>query len=91
MVTRPQIEGLPLNGRNYLELVKLEPGAQQPTRTSNNRTLVPLLGSPMGQNGRATRITVDGGSVMEVGNGGSAMGFSQEECRNLKSLPSTLI
>ena len=78
MVTRPQIEGLPLNGRNFLELAKLEPGAQQPTRTSNNRTLVPLLGSPVGQNGRATRVTVDGGSVMEVGNGGSAMGFSEE-------------
>jgi hypothetical protein len=78
MVTRPQIEGLPLNGRNFLELAKLEPGAQQPTRTSNNRTLVPLLGSPVGQNGRATRVTVDGGSIMEVGNGGSAMGFSQE-------------
>jgi hypothetical protein len=78
LVTRPQIDGLPLNGRNFLELAKLEPGAQQPTRTSNNRTLVPLLGAPVGQNGRSTRVTVDGGSVMEVGNGGSAMGFSQE-------------
>jgi hypothetical protein len=78
MIARPQIEGLPLNGRNFLELAKLEPGAQQPTRTSNNRTLVPLLGSPMGQNGRSTRVIVDGGSVMEVGNGGSAMGFSEE-------------
>lgn len=78
MITRPQIEGLPLNGRNFLELAKLEPGARQPTRTSNNRTLVPLLGAPVAQNGRATRVTVDGGSVMEVGNGGSAMGFSQE-------------
>lgn len=78
MVTRSQIEGLPLNGRNFLELVKLEPGAQQPIRASNNRTLVPLLGSPVGLNGRSTRVTVDGGSVMEVGNGGSAMGFSQE-------------
>jgi len=77
-VTRSQIEGLPLNGRNFLELTKLEPGAQQPTKTSNNRTLVPLLGSPVGQNGRGTRLTVDGGSVMEVGNGGVAMGFSQE-------------
>ena len=76
--TRAQIEGLPLNGRNFLELSKLEPGAQQPTRTANNRTLVPLLGSPVGQNGRATRVIVDGGSVMEVGNGGSAMGLSQE-------------
>lgn len=78
LITRTQIEGLPLNGRNFLELAKLEPGAQQPARTSNNRTLVPLLGSPVGQNGRATRITVDGGSIMEVGNGGSAMGFSAE-------------
>ncbi len=78
VVTRPQIEGLPLNGRSFLELAKLEPGAQQPTRASNNRTLVPLLGSPAGQNGRGTRVTVDGGSVMQIGNGGSAMGFSQE-------------
>ena len=78
VVTRPQIEGVPLNGRNFLELTKLEPGAQQPTHASNNRTLVPLLGSPVFQNGRATRVTVDGGSIMEIGNGGAAMGFSQE-------------
>src|SRR5213080_3208191 len=78
MIARPQIEGLPLNGRNFLELAKLEPGAQQPTKISNNRTVVPLLGAPVGVNGRATRVTVDGGSIMEVGNGGSAMGFSQE-------------
>ena len=78
MVTRPQIEGLPLNGRNFLELAKLEPGAQQPTRTSNNRTLVPLLGAPIGQSGRGTRVTVDGGSVMAIANGGSAMDFSED-------------
>jgi hypothetical protein len=78
MITRPQVEGVPLNGRSFLELAKLEPGAQQPTKTSTNRTLVPLLGSPVAQNGRATRVTVDGGSVMEVGNGGVAMGFSEE-------------
>jgi hypothetical protein len=78
MVSTAQVEGLPVNGRNFLELVKLEPGAQQPARTSNKRILVPLLGSPVGQNGRATRVTVDGGSIMEVGNGGVAMGFSNE-------------
>jgi len=78
VVTPSQIETVPLNGRDYLELAKLEPGAQQPTRASNNRTLVPLLGAPAGQNGRATRVTVDGGSVMEIGNGGAAMGLSQE-------------
>jgi len=78
VVTRAQTEGLPLNGRNFLELAKLEPGAQQPTRASNNRTFVPLLGSPVAYNGRATRVTVDGGSVMQIGNGGAAMSFSQE-------------
>src|SRR5262249_24367812 len=84
MVTRSQIEGLPLNGRNPLELAKLEPGALQPTKVSNNRTLVPCWGSPVGLNGRATRVTVDGGSFMEVGNGGSAMGFSQEEVQEFE-------
>ena len=78
VVTRPQIEGLPLNGRSFLELAKLEPGAQQPTQANNNRTFVPLLGAPVALNGRATRVTVDGGSIMQIGNGGTAMGFSQE-------------
>ncbi len=78
VVTRSQVEGLPLNGRSFLELEKLEPGAQQPTRANNNRTLVPLLGAPVGLSGRATRVTVDGGSIMEIGNGGALMGFSQE-------------
>ena len=78
LVSRKQIEDLPINGRNYLELVKLEPGVQAPTRASSNRTFVPALGQPLGNSGRGTRVTVDGGSVMAVGNGGSAMGFSQE-------------
>src|SRR5262249_52408165 len=77
-ITQLQIDGLPVNGRNYLEFIKLQPGAQAPTRVSNHRIFMPLLGSRIGLNGRATRITVDGGSVMEVGNGGSALGFSQE-------------
>jgi hypothetical protein len=77
-VTQRQIEGLPLNGRSFLELAKLEPGVQPPTRASSNRLFVPALGQPQGNNGRGTRITVDGGSIMAVGVGGSAIGFSQE-------------
>ena len=81
VVTQAQIEGLPLNGRSFLELAKLEPGVQAPSRSNNNRTFLPVLGAPggnTGAGGRGTRVTVDGGSIMAVGSFGSQMGFSQE-------------
>lgn len=81
VVTRSQIEDLPLNGRGFLELAKLEPGVLPPSPSNNNRTFVPILGAPggnTGSGGRGTRVTVDGGSIMAVGSFGSEMGFSQE-------------
>ncbi len=77
VILRDQIEGLPLNGRSFLELAKLEPGLQAPTGTNRNRTVVPILGAPASNVGGA-RFTIDGGSVTAVGLGGSQMGFSQE-------------
>ncbi len=78
LITRDEIDSLPLNGRSFLELAKLEPGGQGPTRQNNNRTLVPVLDAPSGNSGRGTRVTVDGGSIMAIGYTGSAMGLSQE-------------
>jgi len=81
VVTRGQIENLPLNGRDFLDLAKLEPGVLPPSRSNNNRTFVPVLGAPGGNTGvggRGTRVTVDGGSILAVGSFGSQMGFSQE-------------
>lgn len=84
LVSRKQIENLPLNGRNFLELAKLEPGVTTPTRFTGNRTLVPVLGSPGALSGSRTRVTVDGGSIMGVFLGGPAMGFSQEVVREFQ-------
>ena len=76
-ISRDQIEGLPLNGRNFLELGKLEPGVQQPAAANRNRTILPVLGATAANVGGA-RFTVDGGSVTAMALGGSQMGFSQE-------------
>jgi hypothetical protein len=46
LVTHEQIEDVPHNGRGLLELAKLEPGVQPPSRTNNNLILVPVLGAP---------------------------------------------
>ena len=40
MITGSEIQNLPLNGRKFLELAKLEPGVQPPTRISGNATEV---------------------------------------------------
>lgn len=86
LITRGQIERLPLNGRSFLELAKLEPGGQATTRQNNNRTLVPVLDAPSGNSGRGTRVTVDGGSIMAIGYTGSAMGLSQEVVQEFQVL-----
>jgi hypothetical protein len=78
VVTQGEIQGLPLNGRNFLDLAKLEPGVQPPTLSVDGRTFVPVLGTPVFSSGRGTRVTIDGGSIMSPGYGGSKMGFSQE-------------
>jgi hypothetical protein len=77
-ITGAEIQNLPLNGRNFLELAKLEPGVQPLSRATGNRTLVPVLGGPGGPSGSGTRVTVDGASIMTPGYFGASMGFSQD-------------
>jgi hypothetical protein len=75
-----QIESLPLNGRNFLDLARLQPGTEiigdaaiyDPTKT--NYFAISLAG----QQGRATQITVDGGSVVDNIVGTTVQNFSQE-------------
>src|SRR5262245_31952979 len=80
LISRSQIENLPLNGRNFLDLAKLEPGVINAVRASNNRTLVPMLGSGLQTTPRIgfTRVSVDGGNINLIVGPGAALNVSQD-------------
>lgn len=78
VVNRVQIESMPLNGRNFLDLASLA-GAQAVDGASFDPTKANYTGvSIAGQAGRSTQITVDGGSVVDNIVGTTVQNFSQE-------------
>src|ERR1041385_7554432 len=77
VVTRMQIEQLPLNGRNFMELAKLEPGITLATANSggaNRQLQVSILGAPS----ERTRTSADGGNVSNYITGDNSLNFSQD-------------
>lgn len=80
LVSRNQIENLPLNGRNFLDLAKLEPGVTNAAPSTNNRVFVPVLGTGVFAPPRIgnTRVTVDGANIVAIGNLSAILQISQE-------------
>ena len=78
-VSREQVDNLPLNGRNFLELARLQPGVSvvsvpNPGGGGNTYEHVLLPGAKYSQ----TRVSVDGATTNERLLGGTLINFSQE-------------
>jgi hypothetical protein len=77
IIGRSQVENMPLNGRNALELARLQPGVLVSSGVPSGKNGFVSVGIG-GETSAATRITIDGGSVVDMVTGGSEQNFSQE-------------
>jgi len=84
-VSQVQIQNLPLNGRNFLDLARLEPGVSvvslsNPGAFANNYSRVSIAGAQF----LLTQVSVDGVTVDDRINGGTAQNFSQETVQEFR-------
>jgi hypothetical protein len=83
VMTRRKIDSLPLNGRNHLNLAGLEPGVRVGTSNpgdANSLVNVTIGGAPAA----LTRLTVDGGSIVDYVTGGAGQNFSIESVQEFQ-------
>src|SRR6266404_5646167 len=83
VITRQKIDALPLNGRNFLQLALLEPGVSVSVGNVGNANNLFNV-SIGGADSALTRITVDGGSVLDPVTGGAAQNFSTESIQEFQ-------
>src|SRR5881396_919081 len=85
VVNRMQVDNLPLNGRNFLQLALLEPGVSvssvdNPGSSPNNFFRVSIAGASQS----LTRISVDGATINDRVTGGTSQNFSQESVQEFQ-------
>src|SRR4029079_5362594 len=79
VVNLKQINELPLNGRNYLELAQLQPGVEIQEGRAFDPTKSRYTGVSIGsRNGREARITLDGVDAVDEHVGTTTLNISQD-------------
>jgi Carboxypeptidase regulatory-like domain len=85
VVNLKQINELPLNGRNYLELARLQPGVEIQEGRSFDPTKSRYTGVSMGsRNGREARITIDGIDAVDEHVGTTTLNISQDSIQEFQ-------
>ena len=91
VVTPKQIENLPLNGRNFLDLAQQEPGVQVRDGGDFDPTKNQMVGVSMGgRSGRSTRIQVDGVDITDETVGTTTTNISNETIQEFQVSRSSL-
>src|SRR5262245_29821529 len=91
VITTKQIDNLPLNGRNFLDLAQLEPGVQTCDGGDFDPTKNQMAGASLGgRSGRSTRIQLDGVDITDENVGTTTTNISNESIQEFQVSRSTL-
>ncbi len=91
VMTSQQIDTLPLNGRNFLDLAQLNPGIQIQDGGNFDPTKNGFTGiSVQGRSGRSTRIEMDGVDITDETVGTTTINISEDSIQEFQIAQSTL-
>jgi len=91
VITGEQIDRLPLNGRNFLDLATQEPGVQTVDGGNFDPTKNQMVGVSIGgRSGRSTRIQIDGVDITDETVGTTVANISNESIQEFSISQSSL-